>query len=88
MITLEYIDLEVDYRDSGPWRSYELSTYGNTVQELIDNATISEIDQNGGEITCYGYGDASLAVGYAVEYVCEQQYNKLFSTKFKKELFK
>ena len=52
-----YGDIGLDYRDSGRWRSYELDTCGDTLDELRENATIAEVDQDGGEINCYGYLD-------------------------------
>lgn len=53
--TFTYDDyLGVEYRDCGQWRDYYLESWGETLDELIDNATIAEIDQDGGEITCYG----------------------------------
>ena len=38
-----------DIDDDGPWRGCTLSSEGNTLKELIDNAWISETDQDGGE---------------------------------------
>lgn len=63
---IESQDLGIDYRDSGPWRNYELSTDGKTIEECIDNASISEIDQDGGELATYGYEEASHEVAFAV----------------------
>jgi hypothetical protein len=57
MIRIEQ-DMDISYQDAGPWRSYHLDTYGNSVEELCENATIAEIDQDGGELDCYGYDDA------------------------------
>ena len=59
-------DLGIDYRDAGPWRSYELTAGGDTQAELIEDATISETDQDGGELDCYGFEDASNEVQEAV----------------------
>lgn len=42
--------MDVEFRDSGPWRSYELHAEGDTLDELIESAQVSEIDQDGGEI--------------------------------------
>lgn len=46
--------LGIMYQDEGPWRSYELVASGTTLEELIEDATISEVDQDGGELACYG----------------------------------
>jgi len=54
-------DLGIEYRDCGKWRSYQLTAQGNTIEELIESATISEVDQDGGEITCYDIGEGSEA---------------------------
>jgi hypothetical protein len=52
-------DTGVFYQDAGPWRSYELEAYGDTVQEALDGAYIYEIDQDGGELNLYSLEDAS-----------------------------
>lgn len=65
-IQIDGYDLDVEWRDSGKWRSYELTTHGDTVQQAIDNAAISEVDQDGGEIDTYGFDDASNEVQKAV----------------------
>lgn len=52
-------DLGIDYRDCGPWRCYMFASDGNTLEDLLDNASIAEVDQDGGEINCYGLDDAS-----------------------------
>lgn len=51
-------DLEIEYRDIGPWRSYSMETNGETITELAENACISETDQDGGEIRTYALDDA------------------------------
>lgn len=55
-------DLGVDYEDSGPWRSYNLAGQGETLKEFLEDATISEVNQNGGELACYGIEDAPRSV--------------------------
>ena len=50
LIIEEYVDLGIMHQDSGPWRSYELSTSGHTLEELLENAYVSQIDQDGGEL--------------------------------------
>jgi hypothetical protein len=52
-------DTGVFHEDTGPWRSYELEAYGNTVEEALESAYIYEIDQDGGELNLYGLEDAS-----------------------------
>lgn len=60
-------NLEIDYRDVPPWRSFEVSARGNSVSEMLVDATISEIDQDGGEIRSYGLEDASNEVSQRAE---------------------
>ena len=50
LIIEEYVDLGIMHQDSGPWRSYELSTSGYTLEELRENAYVSQIDKDGGEL--------------------------------------
>ncbi len=51
-------NLDTDYQDEGPWRSYTLSAYGDSLEELIADACISEVDQDGGELNTYSLEDA------------------------------
>lgn len=67
LVTIDYLDLGIDYADSGPWRSYDLNTHGTNYDELLANATIAEIDQDGGDLACYGYDGCSNEVAIAVE---------------------
>ena len=55
-------ELAYEYRDAGPWRSYSMETEGHHHHDLIDNCTIAEIDQDGGELDCYGIWDAPYKV--------------------------
>lgn len=41
------------------WRSYHLITYGNNLYEVIDNAQVIEIDDDGKELESYGIYDTS-----------------------------
>lgn len=50
-------ELGIDFQDEGRWRSYELDAYGDTFEDLLDSAHISEVDQDGGVIDCYGIDD-------------------------------
>ncbi len=59
-------DVGVEYENEGQWRSYDIEAYGDTEEEFFNNATISEVDQDGGEITCYGLDRATSAVIRAV----------------------
>ena len=58
-MNIEINDIGIDYRDSGPWRYYSLITAGDTLSELMNNAVISEVDQDGGELNSYGLDNAS-----------------------------
>ena len=68
-ITLFYIpkynidsDIGIDWQDSGQWRSFNLYATGDSMKELIEEACISEIDQDGGELNSYGLEHASNEV--------------------------
>jgi hypothetical protein len=63
-----YIETEIgiDFADAGPWRSYHLDACGDSFQELVDSATVSEIDQDGGELDCYELRQASSEIETAV----------------------
>jgi hypothetical protein len=58
MIKIVDFLLPIDFADEGPWRSFHMDTQGETLVELINNATITEIDKDGGELNCYGIPDA------------------------------
>ena len=47
---IEFIDLGASDRYEPQWSNKELTTYGNTLNELLDNASYFFIDQNGGEL--------------------------------------
>lgn len=55
-------DLETEFRDEGQWRSYSVYSDGYCLLDLIQNASITENDQDGGEIDTYGIDDAPLEV--------------------------
>lgn len=47
---LIHIDADTGlHSDDGPFRSYQLQSEGETLIELLENALIWEIDQDGGE---------------------------------------
>jgi hypothetical protein len=58
-----------DDSDDGRWCSYDLDTEGNTLDELLDNASYYMTDQDGGEI---GFTEADDALAYEliVEHYC------------------
>lgn len=60
-------DLGISYQDAGPWRSYEAEGAGDTIESFLDSLTIIEIDQDGGELNCYGYNDAPNAVQNVID---------------------
>ena len=67
-------DLGIEYQDSGPWRSYRITASGNSVKEMIDDATVEEIDQDGGELDCYGLDDAPREVSDAAEKLIKKEF--------------
>lgn len=66
-------DLDIDYADNGRWRSYQLYANGDSLAELIKEATISEIDQDGGEIRSYSLHDCSSEVFNAAIIIIENK---------------
>lgn len=51
--------LKYEFQDAGPWRSYSLDSQGDNLEELLNNATISEIDEDGGTIRFYSLDEAN-----------------------------
>jgi hypothetical protein len=51
-------DVGVSYQDEGPWRSYQLTASGDSLEELLISAEIAEIDQDGGDLDLYSLEDA------------------------------
>lgn len=49
--------LDVGIGDRNYFTNFELDASGDNLQELIASATVSEIDQDGGEIDCIGLDD-------------------------------
>jgi len=64
-------DMGIFHQDCGPWRSYQLYFAGNNLQEILEDMTISEIDQDGGELNCYGIDDAENEVQKAAYQIIE-----------------
>ncbi len=60
-------DLGVDFRDAGPWRSYDVDEVrAHTARDLLAEVSISEVDQDGGDLACYGFEDAPREVQDAI----------------------
>lgn len=55
-------DLGVNWQDAGQWRCYQIYSIGDSLKELYEEATISEIDQDGGEIDTYGLNECDSEV--------------------------
>jgi len=66
---IEEEELGISFQDEGPWRSWHLSTYGDSIASLIWNADISEIDQDGGSIDFYPLEDAEPDILAAAEQI-------------------
>ena len=75
-ISINYHDLGIDYADIPPWRSYSLDTHGKTLDECLENATIEEIDQDGGTLRCYGVDDSEPNVYNEVVNTIKRRLNK------------
>jgi hypothetical protein len=64
---LEAGDLGIEYADEGAWRSYNVGEVcANTLKEFFDAVHVEEIDQDGGELDCYGFSDASYEIQRAI----------------------
>lgn len=68
-MTIECRDFK-DHDEGGRWRSYDLETYGHTLEELLSNAVYWQTDQDGGSI-----GDVPADDPAAQEYI-EAEYLK------------
>lgn len=58
-VNLNNEDMGIDYRDAGPWRNYELTTQGDTMEECIREGVIAEVDQDGEVLDTHGIETAS-----------------------------
>lgn len=57
-IVIDDKDTGIDHADEGPWRGYHLTTEGTSLADLEANASITEVDQDGGDLNTYALGDA------------------------------
>jgi Fe-S-cluster containining protein len=55
-------EIGIDYADCGPWRSYHVYAEGETVEQLMNDATISEVGQDGGDLDSYSFAGASETI--------------------------
>ena len=66
-------DLGIEWADAGPWRSVNICSFGNSLAELIENCSLSEVDQDGGELNTFDledspyYNEALEALKHLVE---------------------
>jgi hypothetical protein len=65
-----------EYQGSGKFRSFSFYAFGHSIDELIKNADILEVDQDGGEISCYGLDDASNDVYQAAIGLINAEFKK------------
>ena len=76
---LDIDDLGVEYQDAGPWRDYSMQSEGDSKDDLLSNAQISEIDQDGGELRNYSLssigGELARAGEKAIEGYLEDYKN-------------
>lgn len=75
-VNIDQEALSISYADSGRWRSFELSTSGTSFDDCSENGSISEIDQDGGEIRTYPLSEAYNGVIEAAEIVINRELNK------------
>lgn len=69
-------ELDIEYQDEGPWRSYAFSTYGETYEELIENVSVLETDQDGGELDCYSFENSSNKIQDMIEKLIKEKLNE------------
>ncbi len=67
-------ELSAEYQDVPPWRSYHLTAEGSSLTELLESATIAEVDQDGGDLRYYGLVNAPNAVIQEAEQVIAQRW--------------
>lgn len=63
-----------DHQDEPPWRSYDLETEGDTLEELLDNAVYWQTDQDGGSL-----GEVPADDDEAQEYIIKWFHEKVMS---------
>ncbi len=78
--SIEDAEMQTEYCDAGPWRSYRLDTHGNSLHECLVNATITAVDQDGGEL----YTESLVACGDPLWSEAEKKINKAMDKKDKK----
>lgn len=72
-IVVDVDDIGVEYRGPGPWKNYALYSQGRTLDELIEEAAITEVDQDGGELRTYGIDDCCGEVEVSVLKILEEE---------------
>jgi hypothetical protein len=58
--SIQNAQTELDRSDADGWRSFNVSAEGNDLVELISNAQIEEVDQEGGTTDQYPLKDATV----------------------------
>lgn len=66
-------DLGISIEDDGPWRGLYLSTEGENLVELVLNATITEVDQDGGDHNVHCLEDANSKVQRVVSLLISEK---------------
>lgn len=61
-VIIENEELGVDWEDEGPWRSFHLDTEGECLANLLDNASVAAVDQDGGDLYNESLYDSNLCV--------------------------
>lgn len=78
--------LDTMHSDEGPWKSYELYAEGNNLDQLMETAIISEIDQDGDDLRHYSIGNASWEVFKEAEQIILEHCNKEFNERLVEKL--
>lgn len=77
VVLLDNAELDVDYRDVGPWRSYSVyAELAGDLEDTIADAAVIETDQDGGELVVHGVGDYSGDVYRKASAMIEAAYEK------------
>lgn len=60
-------DHELDYDNDGPFLSLRLDTEGDTFEEMVENATITAVDQDGGD----RWQEKAFGYSHSIDDQCE-----------------
>lgn len=74
-------EMGIIHQDAGPWRSYHLTCSGNSMPEMLQDVSITEVDQDGGDIATYGLEDACEEVRIRACHLIDEVFAKAFNSR-------